>query len=200
MKNLILLMMLIPVLPAFADAKIHSVSNIAGAKVVVEVAAKDRSLLMLDLASGKKEALPFPATEEEVMGTILLSDRLLLISQWTAGGGKPANLHELELKSRKWAAPREIACVSFDRVVASKNELKVSCEAGPFTESKAKDVTVKFGGKPEAKVDLELPLAAYAREKFSYQLKGDLMAWDSMETKSPTGKKRVIKAEGLLAK
>jgi hypothetical protein len=200
MKKLILLFLFLPVSAAFSAEKIHSASNLAGSKVVVEIAAKERSLVMLDLSSGKKDHLPLPATEEEVMGTILLADRLLLISQWTAGDGKPAHLHELDLKTKVWAAPREIACISFDQILVSANELRVSCEAGPDSGSKAKDVVVRFGGRPVAKLNMELPLPSHALDKFSFRLQGNLMAWDSLETKTPTGKKKVFPAKELVGK
>jgi len=199
MRMLILLTMFLPV-SAFSAEKIHSVSNLAGSKAVVEIAAPERGLVMLDLSSGKKDILPLPATDEEVMGTILLADRLLLISQWTAGDGKPAHLHELSLKTKVWADPREIACISFDQVQVSGNELKVSCETGPNADAKPKDVVMKFGGRPEMKLKLEFPLASYVRDKFSFRLIGNLMAWDSLETKTPTGKKKVYKANELAVK
>jgi hypothetical protein len=200
MRTLILLSVFLPFSAAFSAEKIHSVSNLAGSKAVVEIAAPERRLVMLDLSSGKRDILPLPATEEEVMGTILLADRLLLISQWTAGDGKPAHLHELSFKTKVWADPREIECISFDQISVSGNELRMSCETGPNADSKPKDVVMKFGGRPEMKLKLEFPLASYVRDKFSFRLVGNLMAWDSLETKTPTGKKKVYKANELKGK
>ena len=197
MKMLVLMFMLLSPSAAYCAEKIHSASNLEGGKVALELSAKERRLMLLNLSSGVKEPLPWPPTEEEVMGTLLLPDRLLLISQFTAGGGKPARLHELEFRSKRWSAAKEISCLSFDQVSLKGNELKVQCEAEPGKEVKAREVALRIEGKAKKELKLELPVSADSQEKFSFRLTGPLMAWDALEVKTPTGQKKSFQAEKL---
>ncbi|MGZ3798427.1 MAG: hypothetical protein ACXVB1_18805 [Pseudobdellovibrionaceae bacterium] len=168
---------------AFSTEKIHSISNVNGSSVVVEVWGDQRKLLFVNLETAKTQTLPWPeqVKSEEILGGILLSDRLYLISQWTSGGGKMPTVHEYDRSIGSWIQKKQtINCISFDTLEIKSSVLTIHCEADPFKEIAAHDVKIPLTTKSVENFKIVLPLTTSAEGVFAYQLEGSLFSWTAL--------------------
>lgn len=164
-------------LPALAS--IQGVSNISDKRVAVNAYNADtetRKLVLLNLKTLEQQSITLPDLEhEEIMGLVLLKDDLVMISQWTSGGGKNPNVHQYNLTTQKWADPIEVHCLSFDEIEIKKSILKLNCD-----DKKAKPV--KLSIKTSSPLKQVLPLVEQKNENVQLKLiGGSLFNWNSLE-------------------
>lgn len=191
MKNFSLLLLLISLCATPAYAGIQGASNIASQKVVLNVLDEDsneRALVLMNLQTTayKKIKKPSDLESEEVMGMVLFKDHLLMISQWTTGGGKNPKVHQYSLKSGKWTQPIEVDCLSFDTVEIKKTALRFHCE-----DKGTK--TIKLGFKAPKAGKFIFPIRGDSKQGVQFRLSGGAMFdWEQIEVKSH--KKKPMKA------
>lgn len=167
-------------------ASIQAASNLQQDRLTLVVTTgeekKPRRLLDLDLRNMTPKHLPWPmkSQEEEVMGLIRSPERLFVITQFTAGGGKLPNLHQYDFTKGSWKSLGRLDCLSFDSVEIRKNELLVECEADPRAN---KPAGVKRFSLPqnESSLKLILPVAHDNQGDTSFRLEGSMFAWDAVE-------------------
>ena len=152
-----------------------------GASVFLVQDAKSKTperLVRFDMGAKKFENLPWSSEigSEEVLGLLLLSDRLLLISQWTAGGGKTPHLHTYLLKEKKWAAVKDLPCISFDKVTIKGGQLTVNCEEDYLKKTKAGDQSIAIETAKSEKLSVTLPLTKVTEGKRELAMVGSAPA------------------------
>ncbi|MGE5085375.1 MAG: hypothetical protein ACM3MG_03685 [Bacillota bacterium] len=180
-----------------AFAAIQSASNISGDKVVISVhddKSPGRVLVRLNLKTATKEAVSLPQDlgGEEIMGMVLLSDHLVMISQWTAGDGKNPHVFEYSFKDKTWNKPTEVSCLSFDTVEVKSSELKIQCE-----ENGEKKASLSF--KADSPVKLVFPLQGDKQGALQYKLSGGSMfMWKSIDFQDANKPKKSLTTADLL--
>lgn len=180
-----------------AHAAIQGMSNISKDQVVVSLEddeSSGRSLILLNLRTLAKQKISLPAdTEsEEVMGLVLSPSHLILISQWTAGGGKNPYIHEYDIAKKQWAKKKELNCLSFDRVEIKGSVATIPCEAGG-----SKKVDLGLNLKTPLKV--VFPLKQDKQGADSVKLSGgSIFRWQMLEVQEGKKAKKIFKATDLL--
>lgn len=192
MKYFILAIILCGI-PAQA-ASILSASNLAQKKIALVLSTgeekKPRELMLFRLEDHLSQKISWPEKvgQEEVLGLIQSEKSLLLISQWTSGGGKFPHLHHYSFSSGKWIELGEIKCRSFDQVKIEKKSLSVECEEDPLSDQKAQSVSFLLPENFDS-VSLTFPLAKGSTAKISYELKGTMFSWEKLEVSQGKSKK-----------
>jgi len=203
-RTMIILYLAFIAASAEAVVKFHSASNALNGKVVVEVWGKGRDLQEIDLKSGESSPLPWPVElkDQEIIGSILLSDRLLVIAQWTAGGGKYPSIYQYDRKTKTWNSSKvSLDCISFDTVELSKSKLSVECEADPLKDKKPATVTAQLSGLSiTGPVKYVWPLTESVSGEYSYKLDGDILDWPTLRLFKNNQETKKIQAESLATK
>lgn len=178
-------------------AAIQGMSNISKDQVVVSVEDDEstgRSLILLNLRTLAKEKISLPAdTEsEDVMGLVLSPSHLVLISQWTAGGGKNPFVHEYDIAKKQWAKKKELNCLSFDRVEIKGSVATIPCESGG-----SKKVDLALAVKKPMKV--VFPVKQDKQGVDSVKLSGgSIFRWQMLEVQEGKKAKKIFKTSDLL--
>lgn len=187
----------IVLLNSSALAAIQGISNISKDQVVVSVEDEEsagRSLVLLNLRTLAKEkiSLPIGTESEDVMGLVLSPSHLILISQWTAGGGKNPYIHEYDFAKKQWSQKQELSCLSFDRVEIKGSVATIPCEEGGIKK-------VNLGLKVKAPMKVVFPLRQDKQGSDTVKLSGGSMfKWQMLEVKEGKKAKKIFKTSDLL--
>lgn len=190
MKHLSLIFLLI-LFGSHALASIQAVSNLSSQRVVINAynqTTDKRQLLVMNLKTYAKEKIALPNLDgEEIIGMVLFKDHMLMISQWTTGGGKDPRVHQYSFKDKKWLQTTEVlSCLSFDTVEVKKSTLKLHCE-----DQSAKMVKLDFRASSAAKVIF--PVETGKDKSIEFKVTGGTMFnWDSLEVKDGDKPAKVI--------
>lgn len=184
-------------LQSTAHAAIQGMSNISKDRVVLSVEddeSSGRSLILMNLRTYAKEKISLPAeTEsEDVMGMVLSPSHLVLISQWTAGGGKNPYVHEYDFVKKQWAKKKELDCLSFDRVEIKGSVATVACEAGGNKK-------VNLDLKMKEAVKVVFPVKQDKQGSDTVKLSGgSIFRWQMIEIQEGKKAKKIFKTSDLL--
>lgn len=196
MKNLSLIL-LMTCLSFSSYAALKGASNITDNKVILSVQKDEESqpaLVVLNLKNAAKEKISLPKDlgKEEIMGLLLFPEHVVMISQWTTGGGKNPHIHEYSFKDKKWKKPSELSCLSFDTVEVKASDLSVECEEGGV-----KKTSLSF--KAEIPLKLVLPLESDKKGNLQYKLSGGSMfSWKTIDFQEGKKPKKSFSSEDLL--
>lgn len=203
MKTLMFsILAMLSVQSAFA-ARIDVMSNVNKEKVAFSLTAETpkevSALILMETGTLDKTLVQLPKgiDDEETIGLLLLSDRLLLISQNTVGGGREPHLHQYSLADKEWKLIGQIPCLSFREVTIKKSKVTVDCEGDSFTKNSAgkKSVALEVAKKDEMRISL--PLLQQEKDGKKYVLTGPKGAFTGVEISKQGKDTKVVSVEEL---
>jgi hypothetical protein len=182
-----------------AQKTLHAISNINGSSITLALDLHDGQcgLNELDLGSLKitKLSCPEDLKQEEVIGLFRFNDGIILISQWTTGGGKPPSIRFYDEKKKTWKTLGKLNCVSFDTLMIKGGVLRAECEEEPLESKKAGMMTMILPQRTwQAKVTL--PRTKETFREFTVKLEGPIFHWTAMVIEDGKSTKRVA-VDGL---
>lgn len=184
-------------------ARIDVMSNISHGKMFFSLTAETSkevsALVQLDTGTFEKNLVSLPKEKEgeETIGLLLLSDRLLLISQRTVGGGREPHVYQYSLVEKEWKLVGQIPCISFGDVEIKKSKLIVDCEEDSFKADSAGLKSVAIETKKKDEMKASLPILRQEKDGVSYVLTGPKGLFTAVEIQKHGKDKKIISVEEL---
>jgi len=173
---------------------LHAISNIDQSTVTLALddPRGKTSFRELNLKTLKTELLPPPIDleAEEVLALFRFAKDLILISQWTAGGGKPPSIRFFSGEKKDWSLLGRLNCISFDNIEIEKGKLKVRCEPDILKGKKAEITSFTLPSK-KWKAKAVLPRMLERSGELSVSLEGPMFRWSEITIKNGTSVKKV---------
>lgn len=114
--------------------------------------------LSLPTLNPKKIELPEGWRGREIFAIFPTTEKILVLSQWTFGGGDLPKYAFYERKKKTWSHSKSGGCIQFSQLVAQKDRLEFRCEDPGTGKPFSKTIAVRVPGVKRHR-DIHFPQA-----------------------------------------